>query len=117
MYFLNKNNNPVNIFDDFFDFPMFNYNKLMRTNVHEENNAYIFEIEMPGFNKEDIRISVDQEYLYVKAKKEFNKEDKKQYIINERHWGKLARSYYVGKVDDANIKASYDNGIFNYQCS
>ena len=111
MYFLSKNCNPVNVFEDFFDFPFVNFNQLMLTDVREEKDAYIFDIEMPGFNKEDIKISVDNEYLNIKAEKEVNKEDKKQYIMCERQYSKLERSYYVGKIDEANIKATYNNGI------
>jgi HSP20 family protein len=65
---------------------------------------------MPGFNKEDIKISVENDYLTVAAEKDEVKEDKK-YVVRERHYGKVERSFYIGDVQKDNIKASYDNGI------
>jgi HSP20 family protein len=108
MFFLSKKNNPVDIFDDFFDFS--DFKPMMRSDVREEKDAFIFDIEMPGFNKEDIKISVENDYLTVAAEKDEVKEDKK-YVVRERHYGKVERSFYIGDVQKDNIKASYDNGI------
>ena len=112
MLFLTKNNDSVKkVLDDVFDLPMISFNQWLRADVREEDNAYIIDVEIPGFNKEDIKISIDQDYLTVEAEKIENKEEKKQYIIHERYYNKVERSFYVGKVDEASIKATYDNGI------
>lgn len=112
MLFLTKNNDSVKkVLDDVFDLPMISFNQWLRADVREEDNAYIIDVEIPGFNKEDIKISIDQDYLTVEAEKIENKEEKKQYVIHERYYNKVERSFYVGKVDEASIKATYDNGI------
>lgn len=112
MLFLTKNNDSVKkMLDDVFDLPMISFNQWLRADVREEDNAYIIDVEIPGFNKEDIKISIDQDYLTVEAEKIENKEEKKQYVIHERYYNKVERSFYVGKVDEASIKAAYDNGI------
>lgn len=112
MLFLTENNDSVKkMLDDVFDLPMISFNQWLRADVREEDNAYIIDVEIPGFNKEDIKISIDQDYLTVEAEKIENKEEKKQYVIHERYYNKVERSFYVGKVDEASIKATYDNGI------
>lgn len=115
MFYLKRNNDVKGLFDDLFDFsfPVIKSGALMRTDVKEEKDKYIFEVEMPGFTKEDIKISVENEYLEVEAKREFTKEDKdnKDYIIRERQYGEVKRAYYVGNVDEANIKANYIDGV------
>ena len=44
--------------------------KGMKTDIEENDKETIFNIEVPGFNKEEIEISVDDGYLIVSAKKE-----------------------------------------------
>ena len=72
-------------------------------------------MDLPGFKKEDIRISLENGYLTVGALKNESKEEKneeKNYIHRERYTGKCSRSFYVGdSIKEEDIKAKYTDGI------
>ena len=81
-YLTNSNNNDFfNFFDDafenFFSPVFFAPTKgEMKTDVTESDNAYNFSIDLPGFEKQDIELSLDDGYLTVSAKKQENSDDK-----------------------------------------
>lgn len=121
MNFVVKRNNQNNLsfidefFDDFFPRNAFTTrnSSCMRTDIREVEKGYELDIDVPGFTKEDITISLDKGYLTIEAKKETNKEEKNQhYLRRERVIGNAARSFYVGdQIQETDIKASYNNGI------
>lgn len=94
--------------------PIFYDEKLdsMKTDIKETDNGYELEVEMPGFDKADINISLENEYLTISAEKKQDSEEesKKRYLRKERSIS-CSRSYYVGDVKETDIKASYDNGV------
>ena len=80
-YLINYRNNPVGFIDDAFDAlfrPLFYDEKLdaMKTDIKETPTAYELEVEMPGFEKEDINISVENGYMTISAEKKEKAEDK-----------------------------------------
>ena len=84
----------------------------MRCDVYEENNSYIFEMDAPGYQKEDIKIECDKGYLTITL--EHSSEDEsnvKNYIRKERVYGKNVRQFYIGEVDEDEITASFKDGI------
>ena len=107
-------------FDDLFDDFMFpsvkdnNFGK-MKCDIYEKNGVYYLEMDIPGFDKKDVNIEIDEnDYLTITAEKnsEDNEEDdKKNYIRQERSYGKYQRSFYLGDVDKDKIDASFENGI------
>ena len=100
-------------FNDFFDdLEPKKGNKMMRCDIYEKNNKYNIELDIPGFDKDDIEISLDNGYLKIAAEKKFdeNSSDKK-YIHRERHmYQKCDREFYVGNIDEDDIKAEFKNG-------
>ncbi|QJA09658.1 Hsp20/alpha crystallin family protein [Romboutsia sp. CE17] len=115
--------NIENLFNDsFFDelfenefFKPVNYQNMMKTDIQEQGDNYIIDMDLPGFKKEDIKISLENRYLIVNASKnESNEENnaEKNYIHRERYTGQCSRSFYVGDtVKEEDIKAAYNNGI------
>ena len=106
-----------NFFDDLDDLfrPLDKNAKSMRTDIKETENQYEFEIDMPGFKKEEIALDLKDGYLNVSAKKEANEEKGENggYIKRERHFY-ASRSYYVGnKIRQDDIRAKYENGVLN----
>ena len=102
-------------FEDFFAPDFFTREvKGMRTDVTETETEYLLDIELPGFNKENVEISVNDGYLTVSAKKDEEKETKNdKYVSRERYTGSLTRSWYVGDIDQDLVKASFVNGVLN----
>ena len=102
-------------FDDLFDFPVLRTTSLLRTDVLEEDDKYVLDIEVPGFNKENIGISFEEGYLNIEAKQEAAEESNDKYLRRERTTENVSRKYYFGDVDYEAIKASFKDGILNVE--
>lgn len=104
------------VFDNFFDdFPT-TTKGLMTTDIKERTNSYIFEVDLPGFNKDDIKVSIKNNYLTIEATKDQTEENKdEKFIRRERQFGSYRRSYYVGNVEMENLNAKYENGILSIE--
>ena len=91
--------------------------KLMKTDLKEKDGKYFLEIDIPGYDKEDIKIELHEGYLTVSAEKNEEKEDKHaKYLKRERFSGMCSRSYYVGEnVNEEDIKANFKNGILTIE--
>lgn len=109
---------------DFFDeamrdfFPAFyggkHSQKYMRTDIKENENNYLMEVEIPGADKKDIHIDLNDGYLNISVNKSEKTEgDKKDNYIHRERSFSCSRSYYVGDVKKEDIKAKYENGILN----
>ena len=86
----------------------------MRTDIKENDQGYELAIEMPGFDKQDVKVSLNDGYLLVEAerKNETNQNDAKgKFIKRERYYGVMRRSFYVGDVHLEDIKGSFDKGV------
>ena len=106
-----------NMFDDFFKDPFFTRNnsvKVMNTDIQEKDDKYILDMDLPGYDKEDIKAQLKDGYLTITAQKNTSNEDKDEkgnYIRRERTYGKYQRSFYLGDVDEDAIKAEFKHGI------
>ena len=74
-----RNGNGLDIFDEVFTDPFFGEkeNKIMKTDLKEKDGKYMLEIDVPGYDKEDIKIELQDGYLTVSAEKNEEKEDGK----------------------------------------
>ncbi len=102
------------LFEDMFKDPFFKgENKLMKTDIKENESSYIIDIEMPGFEKENIKIEVEDGYLNVLASINEDKDNNEgEYLRKERYYGECSRSFYVGdNIEVEDVRANYKNGI------
>ena len=120
-----------NLFDEFFDdFPMprefrnidrrlygKNAAREMKTDVHEHEDHYEVDIDLPGFKKDEISLSLENGYLTVHAAKGLDKDEttkKGKVIRQERYAGSLQRSFYVGDtLTEKDITARFENGVLS----
>ena len=115
MMLMPRNNN-FDLFDNFFDDPFFNNKKntLMKTDIKENKDKYVIDMDLPGYDKENIDLSLNDGYLQVHAKvsNETNEEDDEKYVRRERFVGECSRSFYVGDdIEEEDIDAEFKNGI------
>ena len=83
-----------------------------RTDVIDTGDAYKLEAELPGFNKEDIQLDVENDCLTISAERKQNSEEKKHNVIKrERVYGSYSRSFDVSGIQVDGIQASYKDGI------
>lgn len=107
-------------FDDFFnDFPSRPANSnLMNTDIVEKDNKYLLSVELPGFSKEDVKVTVEKGYLVIEAERKYDNEDKDEndkLIRRERFYGTVKRNYYIGDIDLKDIKGSFKDGILTIE--
>ena len=119
-----------NLFDDWFDFPELrdldkterrlygrHADRLMKTDVHEQDDHYEVDIDLPGFKKDEITLELTDGNLTVSAAKGLDKDEKDQkgrVIRQERYAGAMQRSFYVGEnLTEQDIKAAFHDGVLN----
>lgn len=105
-------------FDDFFTVPTkfkFSAGRLMDTNIKDQGKEYMMEVELPGFDKKDVKAELKDGYLTISAERQEAKEEKDRkdrYLRRERYSGSCRRSFYVGKnLKEEDFKASFDKGV------
>ena len=109
------------LFDSFFDdmLPTYNTVTVMRTDIHEKDGNYLLDIDLPGYKKEDIKISLYNGNLTIQAEHNDSKEEKDakgNVIRQERYSGTCSRTFYVGEsIRESDIRAGYENGILTLQ--
>ncbi|MCH3972611.1 MAG: Hsp20/alpha crystallin family protein [Oscillospiraceae bacterium] len=88
---------------------------VMKTDVKQTDSSYELAVDLPGFKKDDVKVELKDGYLLIQAAKSHENDQKDQkgnYIRQERYTGSCARSFYVGddmKPEDVNAK--FEDGI------
>lgn len=107
------------LFDNMFRAPVFGGQSLMKTDVREKDGKYILDVEMPGYKKEDVKISLYNGTLTVSAERHSSNEEKDdagRMIRQERYSGNCSRSFYVGDgIKDTDVHASFNDGILKIE--
>jgi HSP20 family protein len=86
--------------------------KRFKLDVSENDQAYLVEAEVPGVNRDQITIDVEEDVLSIQvAKVEVSEEEKKNYIRKERHESSMARALRFDRADFENIQAKLEEGI------
>jgi HSP20 family protein len=118
------------IFDDFFDnffsddflAPLRNIETKMtsgfRVDVLDNGDHYLIEADLPGFEKENVKIEYENKYLTITARKEASEEiNQENYIRRERQWGEYRRSFYIDNIIPEEIEAKFKNGVLKIKVS
>ena len=107
--------NDFDLFDDVFGVPMFSSDRIMRTDVEESDDHYTLKMDLPGYQKEDVSISLNRGNLTISAKRNTSKDEKDDrgnILRQERFTGNCSRTFSVGTdVKDTDIHASFKDGI------
>ncbi len=105
--------------DDFFEdvfnnvlrAPVFGGETLMKTDIYENEGRYYLDIELPGYAKEDVKLSLYNGDLTVEAAKKTAARTGKL-LRQERYSGNCSRTFYVGTaLKEADIHAAFKDGI------
>ncbi len=122
MFMIPRRNHDLDLWDDIFDdpfwgnhhaFPRHEETNLMKTDIKELKDKFEITMDLPGYEKENIEMSIEDGYLTVHAKTETKNEEKDdgKFVRKERFFGECSRSFYVGEdVTENDIKASFKNG-------
>ena len=94
-----------------------NAKREMKTDVREKEDGYEIDMDLPGFKKDQVELSLENGYLTVTANKGFDKDEKDKQgrmIRQERYAGSMQRSFYVGdNMTEEDVKARFEDGVLH----
>lgn len=86
----------------------------IKMDVSEDDKAFRVKAEIPGVNKDDIKVSIDRNQVSITAEVRKEKEEKKgeTVIRSERYYGNQYRGFALqSDIDEAKAEAKYENGV------
>jgi len=119
---LRRNRELGHYFDDFDQFfsPLIKETKSAARNfpsvdVHEDENNYYIDADLPGLDKKDITVNVENNVLTLSGSREDQQEDRKKgYYRFERQTGTFNRQFELGpNVDSSRAEAEFKNGVLS----
>lgn len=103
---------PMREFDEFFEDAYKGMMKGFSTDIVDVGDAFELHSELPGFAKEDIKISIDNDMLTISAERKHEEnEEKPNFVKKERFYGTYSRSFDLTGIDADKIEASYTDGV------
>ena len=86
-----------------------------RVEISEHSDNYMLSVELPGIDKQDVHVEVENNTLTISGDKQSDVENKDQnYHLRERTYGKFSRSFELpARIEANNIEAKYTNGVLN----
>ena len=106
---------PLKMFDDIWERTHTPSVPAFKVDISEDEEAFFLEAEIPGVNKEDIALGVEEDVLTIKGeRKQESEEQRKDYHRIERTYGSFSRSFNLGDmIDREAIDAAYENGVLH----
>lgn len=85
-----------------------------KINVQQNDTDYLIEAELPGVNKDEIDLDLNEGRLTISVKREEQiNEEKKNYIHRESRFSSMSRSVYLADANSKDIKAKLENGVLS----
>lgn len=123
-----RRNNSLSAFDPFREldelerafFGNSNESKLaaFSTDIKDKGDHYELEADLPGVEKDDIKIDLADNVLTISAERhsEYEENDKKHnYVRCERSYGSYQRSFDTTGIDTDHIEAEFKNGVLKLE--
>lgn len=86
-----------------------------KVNINENRDNFNIKLELPGLTKENVKLSVENNVLSVSgSRKEENKTEDTNTIINEIYYGEFSRNFNLSKdIKIDAIDAEFKDGVLN----
>ena len=82
--------------------------------VREDADHIYVEAELPGFKKEEVDITLENQTLTISAERKETAEKKGDYLLNERRYQRFLRSFTLPPtVDERKVDARLNDGVLN----
>ncbi len=92
------------------------FDNTMSTDIVDQGDHYELTCELPGLSKEDIKVSLDDNYLTINVDRKDEREEKKgDYVLQERRSYNYSRRFGIKGIDKENIKGNYKNGVLKLE--
>ena len=101
--------------DDNFFFDYDNNSLTPFVDINESSDAFMVSADLPGIEKSNIEVKVEDNTLILVASRHIDKSDtKEKFHYNERRFGTFSRSFKLPKtVKEEKITAKLDNGVLS----
>jgi HSP20 family protein len=87
---------------------------LPTTDIYETQDALFVILEMPGVEKKDVDVRVEDGVLNVEGRLDFSKYQNLQPVYTEYNIGHYSRSFRLSKkIDQNNIRAELKDGVLS----
>ena len=107
-----SNYDPFREMDEFFNSTTRAVNTSFNTDVIDNGDSFELDAELPGFKKEDIHLSIENDCLTISAERKLNKDEKlPNFVKRERFYGSCSRSFDLTGIDVDKISAAYVDGV------
>jgi len=84
----------------------------VRMDLIKEDAAFKIVAELPGMEKDKIKLMVENDTLTISGERKRNDEDKREVVRSERFYGTFSRSFSLPEnIDKSGISADYKNGL------
>ena len=84
----------------------------MKCDIYEKDKKIFIELDVPGYDKKDIKVECNKGNIVIRAEKEKVEEHNKKYLHRERRvYGKIERSFHLEDIDEDSINAEFKDGI------
>jgi HSP20 family protein len=107
-----------NLFDDDF-FPVLNNrtSSMPAVNIKENDKSYFLELAVPGMDKKDLKIDINEDVLTISSESRSESEEEKDgYKRKEFSYSSFCRSFYIPEnINRDKIEANYKDGILNVE--
>jgi len=98
------------------------FNHLPAVDIRETENAYVLDMDLPGYDEKNIEVHVDGSSLTIASKQEEARDVKKEeenqgtFVLRERRVNSFSRSFKLPEnADSEAVNASFKNGILNLE--
>jgi len=102
------------LFDEFFGRPQLHVAPGgPEADFYETENEFVLEMDLPGFTHDDVDVTVEKGVLSITGERSMeHEEDKGNYHLRERSWGKFSRSFSIPHTIEADaVDASFAKGV------
>ena len=84
----------------------------MKCDIYEKDDKVFIEMDVPGYDKSDIKVECNKGNIVIKAEMQEREEENKKYLHRERKmYGKIERSFHLEDIDEDTIEAEFKDGI------
>lgn len=101
----------------------YNYsgNKVPAVDVTENNDSYVFNMDLPGRSEKDVNVELKDDVLTIESAKEAEKDEKPEeksekdspkFLLRERRHSDFTRRFTLpSDINSDNVKAEFKNGV------
>ena len=101
------------LFADFFERPSGDFGRFTPpADLFETDEAYNVEMELPGFSRDDINVTIEQGMLTISGRRTHETAEDENYHLRERSVGRFSRSFSLpASIQADEVEARFDEGL------